>query len=110
MLIKRSDGARAKQRLASAYQGLSAGGLDRRAFLKNAGLAGAGVAALAGIGQTATAGTAQAGMNSANNSSGLLTNQGANQGAAALAQGNIWGNGANAIAALYGRPYSPGGP
>ena len=68
------------------------------------------LAALAGIGQTATAGTAQAGMNSANNSSGLLTNQGANQGAAALAQGNIWGNGANAIAALYGRPYSPGGP
>lgn len=49
MLIKRSDGARAKQRLASAYQGLSAGGLDRRSFLKNAGLASAGVAALAGI-------------------------------------------------------------
>jgi formate dehydrogenase major subunit len=49
MLIKRSDGARAKQRLASAYQGLSAGGLDRRSFLKTAGLAGAGVAALAGI-------------------------------------------------------------
>ncbi len=49
MLIKRSDGARAKQRLASAYQGLSAGGLDRRSFLKQAGLAGAGVAALAGI-------------------------------------------------------------
>ncbi len=49
MLIKRSDGVRAKQRLASAYQGLSAGGLDRRGFLKQAGLAGAGVAALAGI-------------------------------------------------------------
>ncbi len=49
MLIKRSDGARAKQRLASAYQGLSAGGLDRRSFLKSAGLAGVGVAALAGI-------------------------------------------------------------
>ncbi|MFN3447680.1 MAG: formate dehydrogenase subunit alpha [Roseococcus sp.] len=49
MLIKRSDGARAKQRLASAYQGLSAGGMDRRSFLKSAGLAGAGVAALAGI-------------------------------------------------------------
>ncbi|MBX9751054.1 MAG: formate dehydrogenase subunit alpha [Roseococcus sp.] len=49
MLIKRSDGARAKQRLASAYQGLSSGGLDRRSFLKQAGLAGAGVAALAGI-------------------------------------------------------------
>ena len=49
MLIKRSDGARAKQRLASAYQGLSSGGLDRRSFLKSAGIAGAGVAALAGI-------------------------------------------------------------
>ena len=49
MLIKRSDGARAKQRLASAYQGLSSGGLDRRSFLKQAGLASAGVAALAGI-------------------------------------------------------------
>ena len=49
MLIKRSDGRASRQRLASAYQGLSSGGLDRRAFLRNAGLAGAGVAALAGI-------------------------------------------------------------
>ncbi|WP_207539201.1 formate dehydrogenase subunit alpha [Sabulicella rubraurantiaca] len=49
MLIKRTDGRASRQRLASAYQGLSSGGLDRRAFLKNAGLAGAGVAALAGI-------------------------------------------------------------
>jgi formate dehydrogenase major subunit len=49
MLIKRTDGRAAKQRLASAYQGLSSGGLDRRSFLKNAGLAGAGVAALAGL-------------------------------------------------------------
>jgi formate dehydrogenase major subunit len=49
MLTKRSDGVRAKQRLAAAYQGLSAGGLDRRRFLKQAGLAGAGVAALAGL-------------------------------------------------------------
>ncbi|MBR0654229.1 formate dehydrogenase subunit alpha [Plastoroseomonas arctica] len=46
MLIKRSDGRAAKQRLASAYQGLSAGGLDRRAFLRNAGLTGVGLAGL----------------------------------------------------------------
>lgn len=32
MLIKRSDGQVARQRLASAYQGLSGGGLDRRGF------------------------------------------------------------------------------
>ena len=49
MLIKRIDGKAAKQRLASAYQGLSAGGLDRRAFLRQAGLGGAGLAALGAI-------------------------------------------------------------
>jgi formate dehydrogenase major subunit len=49
MLIKRSDGQRAKRRLASAYEGLSAGGLDRRSFFKQAGLGAAGVAALAGL-------------------------------------------------------------
>ncbi|MFO0169308.1 MAG: formate dehydrogenase subunit alpha [Alphaproteobacteria bacterium] len=49
MLIKRTDGKAAKQRLASAYQGLSAGGLDRRAFLRQAGLGGAGLAALGAI-------------------------------------------------------------
>ena len=46
MLIKRSDGQASRQRLASAYQGLSAGGLDRRSFLRNAGLTGAGLAGL----------------------------------------------------------------
>jgi formate dehydrogenase major subunit len=46
MLIKRSDAKAAKSRLASAYQGLSAGGLDRRAFLRNAGLGATGLAAL----------------------------------------------------------------
>ncbi|MCA3427000.1 MAG: formate dehydrogenase subunit alpha [Roseomonas sp.] len=49
MLIKRTDGKAAKQRLASAYQGLSSGGLDRRAFLRQAGLGGAGLAALGAI-------------------------------------------------------------
>ncbi|PWS35683.1 formate dehydrogenase [Falsiroseomonas bella] len=46
MLIKRSEGKAAKQRLAQAYAGLSSGGLDRRAFLRQAGFAGAGLAAL----------------------------------------------------------------
>jgi len=52
MLIKRSDGRAAKQRLASAYQGLSSGGLDRRGFLKQAGMAGAGLAAMSAIRST----------------------------------------------------------
>ena len=46
MLIKRSEGRAAKQRLASAYAGLSSGGLDRRSFLRQAGFAGAGLAAI----------------------------------------------------------------
>jgi len=50
MLIKRSDGKVAKQRLASACQGLSSGGLDRRGFLRRAGLGGAGLAALGALG------------------------------------------------------------
>jgi formate dehydrogenase major subunit len=50
MLIKRSDARAAKGRLSAAYQGLSSGGLDRRAFLRQAGLAGAGLAALGGLG------------------------------------------------------------
>ncbi|MDQ1080757.1 formate dehydrogenase subunit alpha [Pseudoroseomonas cervicalis] len=53
MLIKRSDGKAARQRLSSAYQGLSSGGLDRRAFLRQAGLSGAGLAAMGGLGLTA---------------------------------------------------------
>src|SRR5918997_821653 len=47
MLIKRRDGQAAKQRLASLYQDLSpGGGLDRRGFLRQAGLGTAGLAAL----------------------------------------------------------------
>ena len=46
MLIKRSEGRAAKQRLASAYAGLSSGGLDRRSFLRQAGFAGVGLAAI----------------------------------------------------------------
>ncbi|MGG5818337.1 formate dehydrogenase subunit alpha [Falsiroseomonas sp. HW251] len=52
MLIKRSEGRAARQRLASAYAGLSSGGLDRRGFLRQAGLAGAGLAALGAIAPT----------------------------------------------------------
>ena len=46
MLIKRRDGQAAQQRLAAFYQGSSPGGLDRRGFLRQAGLGGAGLAAL----------------------------------------------------------------
>lgn len=61
------------------------------------------LAALAGIGQSATGSSAQAGMNMANNVSGMLTAQGDASAASRLAQGNIWGGAANQIAALYGR-------
>ena len=59
------------------------------------------LAALAGIGQSATGSSAQAGMNMANNVSGMLTAQGDASAAARMAQGSIWGNTANKIAALY---------
>lgn len=61
------------------------------------------LAALAGIGQTATQNVDAAGANKANATSALLTAAGNNAGAAALAQGNIWGNAGNQLAALYGR-------
>jgi formate dehydrogenase major subunit len=49
MLIKRSEGRLARQRLAAAYQGLSSGGLDRRSFLRQAGYGAAGLAALGAL-------------------------------------------------------------
>lgn len=49
MLIKRSEARAGKQRLAAAYAGLSSGGLDRRAFLKQAGVTGVGLSALGAI-------------------------------------------------------------
>ena len=64
---------------------------------------------LAGLGQTSTQASAQAGANSTNAISGLIAQQGVNAGSAQLAQGNIWGNTANQIGALYGR-YSNQGP
>lgn len=64
------------------------------------------LAALAGIGQTATTGSAQAGQAAANNIGSALSSQGDASAAARLAQGNIWGNAGNQIAALYGRSQS----
>lgn len=58
------------------------------------------LAALAGIGQTATAGSATAGANTANQISGLLSNQGDASAAGRLAQGNIWGNTVNQLGAV----------
>ncbi len=49
MLIKRSEARAGKQRLAAAYAGLSSGGLDRRAFLRQAGVTGLGLSALGAI-------------------------------------------------------------
>ena len=60
------------------------------------------LAALARIGQTSTDASAASGTASANAISGLIT-AGGNNGAAQLAQGNIWGNAANQLSALYSR-------
>lgn len=58
---------------------------------------------LAGVGQTATNASAAAGGQAANAISGLLSAQGNANGAARMAQANIWGNAGNQLAALYGR-------
>jgi hypothetical protein len=60
--------------------------------------------ALAGIGQAATSSTANAGSNATNAIGQLMQYRGDTIGGGSLAQGNIWGNTANAIGALYGRP------
>src|SRR3954468_9868913 len=49
MLIRRSEAQFGRRRLAETYQGLSGSGADRRSFLKQAGLGGAGLAALGGL-------------------------------------------------------------
>jgi len=61
------------------------------------------LAALAGIGQTATQNVGALGASNAGANSALMVAAGNNAGAAALAQGNIWANTGNQIAALYGR-------
>jgi hypothetical protein len=68
------------------------------------------LAAIAGIGQTATQGSASAGANSANAISGILQNQGDTNAAATMARGNIWGNAANQIGAIYSRQQRPTTP
>lgn len=65
------------------------------------------LAALAGIGQTATGASAAAGTAAAGNISNLTTAQGNATAGAQVAQGNIWGNTANQIAALYSRNRPP---
>lgn len=65
------------------------------------------LAALAQIGQTATGASAQAGANAANNISGIIQSQGDATAAARLARGNIWGNQANQLGALYMRSRQP---
>lgn len=70
------------------------------------------LAALAGIGQTATQASAASGQASTNAMTGLLTSQGDASAAASLAQGNIWGNAGNQLAALasrYGGGYGSSG-
>ena len=66
------------------------------------------LAALADVGQTATDNIGALGSQTASRNSALLVNQGDNAGSATMAQGNIWGNAANQIAALYGRKSEPG--
>lgn len=61
------------------------------------------LAALAGVGQTATQNIGAVGANTAGANSALMVAAGNNRGASQLAQGNIWGNAGNQLAALYGR-------
>ncbi len=49
MLTRRSEGQASRRRLASAYEGLASGGTDRRGFLRQAGLGGAGLAAIGAL-------------------------------------------------------------
>jgi len=67
------------------------------------------LAAIAGIGQTSTAGSAQAGANSSNQISGLLSAQGNANAASQIAQGSIWGNTGNQLSAIVGRGNGGGG-
>lgn len=61
------------------------------------------LAALAGIGQVATDNLSAAGSRNTASTNALVLAAGNNAGSAQLAQGNIWGNAGNQLAALYGR-------
>ena len=65
------------------------------------------LAALAGLGQTATSASAASGNASTNAITALQTSQGDASAASSLAQGNIWGNAGNQLAAIAQRYYSP---
>ena len=65
------------------------------------------LAALAGIGQISTQASAASGTYAANQISSLTSAQGNATGASQIAQGNIWANTGNQIAALYGRGTTP---
>ena len=67
------------------------------------------LASLAGIGQTATASSAAAGAASSNALTSIVNSQGNAAAAGQLAQGNIWGNTANQIAAQGSRYLSNSG-
>jgi hypothetical protein len=62
--------------------------------------------ALAGFGQTAAATSGQVGAQTSNAISNMLTSQGDATGASKIAQGNIWGNAFNQVAANY-KPQTP---
>lgn len=65
------------------------------------------LASLAGIGQPATGASAQAGQSMANNVGAATIGAGDAAGASRVAQGNIWGNQGNQLAALYMRNQQP---
>lgn len=118
-----SEGQRAMDRKVAASGGRVSGAALRAAtrYGTDYGSAGYGaayqrrqdrlnrLAALAGIGQTATANSAAAGQASANAISSAVMSQGDAAGAARMAQGNIWADTGNQIAALYGRRSRGGG-
>ncbi|MFM2085826.1 MAG: Rhodoferax phage [Pseudomonadota bacterium] len=61
------------------------------------------LATLAGIGQTSTQQVSSLGAQTTASNNALVQAAGNNAGAATLAQGNIWGNAGNQLAAMYGR-------
>ena len=63
--------------------------------------------ALAGFGQTAAATSGQVGAQTSNAISNLVSRQGDATGASKIAQGNIWGDAFNQVAANYKPPTKP---
>lgn len=65
---------------------------------------------LAGLGATTTSAAVSAGQDTTRANNAIVQAAGNNAGAATVAQGNIWGNAGNQIAALYGRNTSGTSP